>query len=396
MTHAVGLRRSWNGHVACSMMDVSPTLSILDDLVAIPSVPGNANQEWLSYVRSRLAAAGCRISVVPSATGACDGLIASTGPDQPGGLVLSGHVDVVSVDGQRWTSDPFRLRRAGSRVYGRGTTDMKGFVACAIATMEHAARQTLQRPLHIVLSADEETTCQSAITLAAFVAKKLPAPRGVLVGEPTCLRPVNRHRASFTYEVEVTGRPAHASMPELGLSATALAARLMTWIDDRSAKVFNLDATTHSIGTITGGTANNIIAGHCRFEWDIRMSPSEEVGELAKAFRREADRLLTPVRKRIPEAAVGLSETARFPGFHTSADTLFAEECIAVSAAASHSAMAAATEAGVFEGAGLPVIVMGPGDMEQAHTADEFIETGQLAGCLAQLARMGQLRTNSG
>lgn len=382
--------------MALSMMDVSSTLSILDDLVAIPSVPGKANQEWLCYVRSRLAAAGCRVAVVPSATGACDGLIASVGPDQPGGLVLSGHVDVVSVDGQSWTSDPFRLRRAHNRLYGRGTTDMKGFVACAIATMEHAAQQRLERPLHVALSADEETTCQSAITLAAFVAEKLPAPRGVLVGEPTCLRPVNRHRASFTYEVEVTGRPAHASMPELGLSATALAARLITWIDDRSAKVFSPDATTHSIGTLGGGAANNIIAGRCRFEWDIRMSPGSDVEEIADAFRREADRLLAPLRKRIPEAAVSLNETARFPGFHTFANTLFAEECISVSAAASHAAMAAATEAGIFEGAGLPVIVMGPGDMEQAHTADEFIETGQLAGCLAQLSRMGRFRNDAG
>jgi acetylornithine deacetylase len=378
------------------MIDLSRTLAILDDLVAIKSVPGQANRDWIFYVRSRLEAAGCRVWIVPSATDACDGLVASTGPDAPGGLLLSGHLDVVSVEDQQWTSDPFRLRRDGDRVYGRGTTDMKGFVACAIATLEAAARQAHDRPLHLAISGDEETTCQSAITLAAFVAKELATPRGVLVGEPTCLRPVNRHRASYTYEVEVTGRPAHASMPELGFSATALAARLMTWIDDRSARVFSPDATTHSIGTIAGGTANNIIASQCRFEWDVRMSPGDDVGELAKAFRREADLLLAPVRTRIPEAAVSLNETARFPGFHTSADTLFAEECIAASDAESHAAMAAATEAGIFQCAGFPVIVMGPGDMKQAHTADEFIETGQLAGCLAQLARIGQLRTRSG
>lgn len=377
------------------MMELSQALAILEDLVAIKSIPGHANHDWISYVRSRLKAAGCRVWIVPSANGACEGLIASTGPDAPGGIVLSGHLDVVSVEDQQWTSDPFRLRRAGDRLFGRGTTDMKGFVACAIATLETAARQAHDRPLHLAISGDEETTCQSAITLAAFVAEKLPTPRGVLVGEPTCLRPVNRHRASYTYEVEVTGRPAHASMPELGFSATTLAARLMTWIDDRSARVFSPDATTHSIGTLAGGTANNIIAGQCRFEWDVRMSPGDDVGELAKAFRREADLLLGPVRTRIPEAAVSLNETARFPGFHTIADTQFAEECMAVSGAASHSGMAAATEAGIFQCAGFPVIVMGPGDMEQAHTADEFIETGQLAGCLAQLGRLGQLRTNS-
>lgn len=374
--------------VSQAMTDLSQALAILDDLVAIPSVPGEQNQTWLSYVRSRLEAAGCRVSVVPSPSGDCEGLVASIGPDLPGGLVLSGHVDVVSVEGQQWTSDPFRLRHAGNRVVGRGSVDMKGFVACAIATIEHAASQTLARPLHVALSADEETACQSAVSLAAFVADRLPAPRGVLVGEPTCLHPVNRHRSSLTYEVEITGRSAHASMPELGFSATALAAHLMAWIDSRSARVFSPDVTTHSIGTVSGGTANNIIAGQCRFEWDIRLSPSEDLAKLTDGFRREAGRRLDEVRDRVPEAAVSLKETARFPGFHTEADSLFAQECIAVSDAASHKAMAAATEAGIFQDAGLPVIVMGPGNMEQAHTPDEFIELDQLAGCLAQLQQL--------
>ena len=370
------------------MTDLSQTLAILDDLVAIPSVPGEQNQTWLSYVRSRLEAAGCRVSVVPSPRGDCEGLVASIGPDLPGGLVLSGHVDVVSVEGQQWTSDPFRLRRAGNSVVGRGSADMKGFVACAIATMEHAASQTLARPLHIALSADEETTCQSAVSLAAFIAEGLPSPRGVLVGEPTCLRPVNRHRASFTYEVEVTGRSAHASMPELGFSATGLAAHLMAWIDNRSARVFSPDVTTHSIGTVSGGTANNIIAGQCRFEWDIRLSPNEDLAELTEAFRREAGRRLGLVQDRVPEAQVTLTETARFPGFNMNADSPFAHECVAASDAASPMAMAAATEAGIFEDAGLPVIVMGPGNMEQAHTPDESIELDQLTGCLAQLQQL--------
>ncbi|MEZ5873078.1 MAG: M20/M25/M40 family metallo-hydrolase [Nitratireductor sp.] len=370
------------------MVDLSQTLAILDDLVAIASVPGQANREWLSYVRSRLEAAGCRVAIVPSPSGDCEGLVASTGPGIPGGLVLSGHADVVSAEGQNWTSDPFRLRLDGSRAFGRGTADMKGFVACAITMMEHAASRGLERPLHLALSGDEETTCQSAVSLAGFVAQNLPVPRGVLIGEPTCLQPVNRHRASFTWEVEVKGRSAHASMPELGLSATALAAHLIAWIDNRSARIFSPDATTHSIGTIMGGTANNIIAEHCRFEWDIRLSPHEDIEELTDDFRSEAERLLAPQRDRVPEAAVHLSENAVFPGFHTDANNVFAQECIAASIAASLLPMAAATEAGIYHEAGLPVIVMGPGNMEQAHTPDEYIELDQLAACLHQLSRL--------
>ena len=370
------------------MADVATVLAILDDLVAIPTVPGQKNREWLGYVSSRLAGVGCSFTEVPSPAGDCRGLIACTGPETAGGLVLSGHVDVVSTEGQDWSSDPFRLRKEGGRVYGRGVADMKGFVACAIAVMEEACRQPVSRPLYLALSADEESTCQSAISLAAFAAQTLPAPRGVLMGEPTRLHPVNRHKGSYTNTVDVTGRAAHASLPELGASATALAARLMTWVDDQSAGSYAPSATTHSVGVVEGGSASNIIAGQCRFEWDIRLAPGDDLEEIERRFLAEADRHLAALRKQAPESGVTVHRTASFPGFRTPSETPFAQECLAVSGAADPGELAAGTEAGIYAAAGLPVIIMGPGDIAQAHIADEFLDIRQLESCVLQLKRL--------
>ncbi|WP_306114234.1 MULTISPECIES: acetylornithine deacetylase [unclassified Roseovarius] len=370
------------------MADLPAILTVLDDLVAIRTVPGEKNAEWLRYVSARLAAIGAEIAEVPSPAGERTGLIASIGPDRPGGLVLSGHLDVVSADGQSWTSDPFRLRRTENRVYGRGTTDMKGFVACAIAVFEEAARGDLSHPVHIALSADEETACQSARSLAAHIAKNLPPPRGVLVGEPTALRPSNGQKGSYTYAVDVTGRAAHASMPELGVSATAIAARLMTWIEDQSARVYGPETTSHSVGVVEGGTASNIIAGHCRFEWDIRLAAGDRLDQIEQAFHTEVERLLVPHRENAAEVDVRLQQTADFPGFLTAPDHPFVKECLMASDAGDPQAFPAGSEGGIYSAAGLPVVIMGPGDLAQAHIADEFLEIEQLESCAVQLRRL--------
>lgn len=365
------------------MTGLSAELDILADLVAIPSVPGQANQDWLDYVSARLRPLGCRLTQVPSPARDCHGLIASVGPDGPDGIVLSGHVDVVSTDDQNWTSDPFRLRVDKDRFYGRGTTDMKGFVACAIAAVERAARGQLAHPVHLALSADEETTCLSAVSLADHIATALPPVRGVLVGEPTGLAPANRQKHSYTCEVTVTGRAAHAGRPALGVSATALAARLITWIDDRSGPPDSIDASTYSIGTLQGGTASNIIAERCVFEWDIRLSPDETLVNLLSAARSEAARLVAHA----PGAKIDIKETARFPGFSTPSEAAFAIECQAASAQG-FVPFPAGSEAGIFQAAGMPAIVMGPGDIAQAHVADEFIERDQIIGCRRQLDQL--------
>ena len=364
-------------------MTTQLALDILADLVAIPSIPGRSNETWLEYVKARLSAVGCRISVVPSPAGDCHGLIASLGPDVPGGIVLSGHVDVVSTEGQDWTGDPFGLRREGGKLFGRGTADVKGFVACAIAQIEEVARAPTEIPVHLCLSADEETTCQSAISLARHIKAHLPPVRGVLVGEPTRLAPANWQKHSYTCKIVVTGRAAHAGQPALGVSATALAARLIAWIDDRSGDPADPEATTFSIGTLHGGVASNTIAEHCDCEWDLRLSPDDTLDAILQAARAEGARLVA----KNPGAGITITESARFPGFLTAPDSDFAQTCRAVSSN-DFTQFQAGSEAGIFEAEGLPVIVMGPGDIAQAHIADEFIETGQIDQCCQQLRRL--------
>lgn len=204
------------------------TIATLEALVAIPTVPGQSNAEMVEFITAAVSLLDARVRRVPSPLGDAEGLVLSTGPDVPGGLILSGHMDVVPVEGQDWASDPFRLRRAGDRLIGRGTCDMKGFVACALTQLSLVDPATAEVPLHVVLSADEESTCRSIDTLIAEIARHLPPVRGVIVGEPTALRPVNRHKASATHHVTVRGRAAHASIPHEGIDAVALAVRLMS------------------------------------------------------------------------------------------------------------------------------------------------------------------------
>ena len=366
------------------MRDLSAPLAVLEDLIAIPSVPGTCNQEWLDYVTARMEEIGARVTVIPAPDGQCSGMIASIGPDVPGGIVLSGHADVVSATDQDWTTDPFALRRTEDRVYGRGTTDMKGFLACAIASLEEAAKNKMDRPVHLAISADEETNCQSAISLAQFLADEVPPPRGVIVGEPTGLAPANHHKGSYTYEVEITGQSAHASTPEKGVSAIAIAAHLISWIDHRSAKSFSPEATTFSVGRIEGGTASNIIAARCWFEWDIRLGPGQKLETITRDFQREATRLCAAFEN----AKVELQQTGAFPGFLTPTESDFAQECLNASIASAFCGFTGGTEAGIYQAAGLPAIVMGPGHIAQAHIADEFLALDQIEGCMNQLGKL--------
>lgn len=374
------------------MATVSRALEILAELVAMRTVPGEANAAWVSYVSSRLSAIGCRIVRVPSSLGDCEGVIASLGPPDPGGLVLSGHMDVVDVAGQDWTVDPFRLTARGGRVYGRGTTDMKGFLACALALVEAHSARAPDRPLHLAISGDEETTCRSAVALAEHLTARLPPVRGVIVGEQTGLRAANRHRGAYTLDVEVTGQAGHASRPDRGLSAIALAAQLILWLEARSDGALGpgtTDAgTTHSVGRISGGTATNIIAERCGFSWDVRLAPEQALEAEIAAFDDAAERLLAGVRTRAPAAAVSVSVVAAFPGFLTPPDTPFACDCESLAAEPGFVGYDGATEAGIYQARGLPAIVMGPGDIADAHVADESLAVDQLEACCALLARL--------
>lgn len=376
---------------------LTQAIATLANLVAIPSVPGQRNAEIVAHVSELLKKHGARVQIVPSPINGENGIVASIGPDVAGGVVLSGHLDVVSTEGQIWTGDPFTLRRGGERLFGRGTTDMKGFVACALTLMTAQAGARLDRPLHLFLSADEESTCRSVESLVQHATAHLPPVRGVIVGEPTQMQVANQHKGAVTFLVEVTGRPIHASMADQGISAITVAAQLVNWLDEMmQTNAAAADATgpyvpnfsTHTVGTISGGTSNNTVAESCRFQWDARLMPGDEADDLVAAFNARLASLTCCGRNVADEITVRLTREAFFPALLPVADSGFLAEILSARGANVPSTVPYGTEAGIIQQAGFEVIVCGPGNANCAHIADEFVEMAQLKQCLDLLGRM--------
>ncbi|MGR3486022.1 MAG: M20/M25/M40 family metallo-hydrolase [Paracoccaceae bacterium] len=346
---------------------IDAALGHLGRLVAIPSVPGERNAQIVGYCEDVLARAGAVVRRVPSPLMDAEGLVASLRAG-PGGLVLSGHLDVVPVEGQVWSGDPFAMRRVGDRLIGRGTTDMKGFVACALALAEAGA------PIHLALSADEETTCRSVEALVPEVAAR--QPRGVIVGEPTGMRVMRAHPGSATYELRATGVPVHAARAREGRSAIALAAEVVAWTRTQ-------DGPQWEPTVIAGGEMVNSVARTCRLTLDLRLPPG--------ASAADADARLRDALRRIGGDALTASRVAAFPPL-SAPDGPFVRACVAASAAPEAPPMPFGTEAGHFAAAGLPVVVMGPGELADAHLPDEGIAVAQLARCLEVTGRLASAK----
>lgn len=376
---------------------LTQAIAILQDLVAIPSVPGAHNDAIVTHVADLLRRHGARVQIVPSPISGENGIVASVGPDVGGGLVLSGHLDVVSTEGQHWTGDPFTLRNDGVRLFGRGTTDMKGFVACALALMTMQAADRMTRPIHLFLSADEESTCRSVESLVQHAIAHLPPVRGVIVGEPTAMRVANQHKSAVTFLVEVSGKPIHASMADQGVSAITVAAQLVAWLDglmQRNAAAaveqgpFLPNFSTHTVGTIAGGSSRNTVAESCSFQWDARLMPGDDAEDLEKDFAAQLAGLTCGGRDVAAEIGVNLTREAFFPALQPDADNPILSEALALCGATSPSTVPYATEAGIIQQAGFKVIVCGPGDAACAHIADEYVEIEQLRQCLDLLQRL--------
>jgi len=368
------------------------TLEILEQLVAVPSLSGQAQDEMIACLQSIVAPWGITCDRVPSGVpSVSDGLLISVGPEQPGGLVLSGHMDVVAVEGQSWTSDPFRLRVSDARAYGRGTCDMKGFVACALTTLITAAQRGTDRPVMLVLSSDEESSVRSAPALVKAL-KTRSAPRGVIVGEPTGVHPCDREKASATFEITIRGRAAHASVAPDGVNAISLASQLIAWLDAetrhsaqraRPAMGFAPDHSLHSVTTIKGGVAGNTVPDRCVFQWDARVMPDEELEAITARFDAHARALCA--QSEYGNAQIVRKSEALLPGLSPGAQSLFAKELAAVARTETFKPVPFGSEAGFFQKAGYETYICGPGDIAQAHKADEFIEVSELERCLTVL-----------
>jgi len=375
------------------MFDIFAARQILDRLVAFPTVSRDTNLPLLDWVEEYLAGFGVRAHRVYSADGTKANLYASVGPDVPGGVILSGHTDVVPVDGQAWTTDPWTVTERDGRLYGRGTCDMKGFDALALAAVPMALAAGVRRPLQIALSYDEEVGCEGCIGMVAEMARLLPRASAVVVGEPSRMKVVTGHKGGVGFKTHVRGYEVHSSLLDRGVSAIMEAARLLMWANDRNAEnrarvpgplaaAFDPPWTTVHVGRIEGGTADNITAGDCRLSLDFRVVPGEDAEAWADAYVAEVGRIEAAMRQVRPESAIHLQRYFGVPGLVPEADG--AAEALARRLTGDNAThvVSYGTEAGHFQQAGYSTVVCGPGDIAQAHQPDEYIELAEFAAGL--------------
>jgi acetylornithine deacetylase len=369
------------------LTQLARALDILAQLVRFDTETSKSNLPLITYVEDYLRSLNVDFVTVPNAQGDKAALFATIGPKIDGGILLSGHTDVVPVKGQSWTSDPFILREAGGRVYGRGSCDMKGFAALALSLIPEMQRARLKRPVHILLSYDEETTCLGSMDVIARFGVRLPRPAAVIVGEPTSMDVADAQKSIATYHTRVTGFEAHSAKPDLGANAIPFACALvgelytlqdeLALIGDASGR-FDPAQSTISVGIIKGGTARNILAKECAFQWEFRGLPDAPQRWAHERFMAKAEAMLPRLRKNAPLATIETEIEIEIPGLIP--DQGSAAETLALKLARRNStiAVAYATEAGRFQLAGVPTVVCGPGAIDQAHQPDEYIELSQL------------------
>jgi acetylornithine deacetylase len=367
-------------------------------LVAFDTTSRNSNTALIDHVAEYLAGHGIAAHKVESDDGRKASLFATIGPAAPGGIVLSGHTDVVPVEDQAWSSDPFTLVARDGRVFGRGTCDMKGFIACVLALVPEFSRLPLQAPLHLAFSYDEEVGCLAAPALIEALLASVPRPAFAVIGEPTEMRVVQAHRGIASFETVVAGRAGHSSKPEAGVNAIVAAASCIGALADLAREDGRgkdaEERTTVNVGRIDGGTAVNIIAGHCRFLWECRSYDERSADRLRLGLDDWARReLLPPLRAVAPEADVRTEPKVSAPPLLVLPDSPAVAVALALSGQNGAESIAYASEAGLFQKAGVPAVVIGPGSVAQAHQPDEFVAVTQLEQCLSFLRRLGDWAT---
>ena len=372
------------------------SLEMIERLIHFETVSRNSNLDLIHYVQDYLSTYGVSSTLVPNPDGNKANLYATIGPQKEGGVILSGHTDVVPVDGQPWSTDPFTVTRKNNRLYGRGTCDMKSFIAIALAMVPEFQQKGLKRPIHLALSYDEEIGCLGAPSLIAEMVSRLPPVEAVIVGEPTSMRPVVAHKGIAALKTSVIGHEAHSSQVQRGVSAVMVAAKLVSFIQEmmdenrRNAEAgcpFVPPYTTLHVGTIKGGTAINIISRECEFVWDIRCLPGDDWQHYLHRFNQYAESLLGDMRQISEHSTIHTEVFASAPPLQDqggSAQTLLTE----LLGSQEDSVVPLAAEAGQFQEAGYPVVLCGPGSIDQAHQPDEYIDISQVTACEAMFERL--------
>ena len=384
--------------------DLTPAaIEILKTLVAFDTTSRGSNLALIEWVEAYLDRYGVTHRRVPNHDATKANLMARIGPAVDGGVVLSGHTDVVPVDGQKWRSDPFKLTERDGRFYGRGTCDMKGFLALALAAVPELAAGELKRPVHLAFSYDEEIGCLGAPSMIDEMAGEAPTPALVVVGEPTDMVAVNGHKGISTFTVTVRGREAHSSQTQQGVSAIMEAVPLMASLRELAdrlereadpASPFTPKGATLTIGVIHGGTASNILARECQFLFDLRCPPGLDPSRLLLPFYAQVEALDRALKARAPEACVEILRRSHTPPLSPEPNGV--AEAFARRLAGDNGpprTVSFAAEAGQFQEAGFSTVICGPGSILQAHQPDEFVERSQLergAGFMRRLIEWAQ------
>ncbi len=373
-------------------------LSLLEHLISFDTVSSKSNLELITFVEDYLKSLSIPCVKFPNKEGGKAALFATIGPSADGGVVLSGHTDVVPVEGQKWTSDPFTMRREEGRLYGRGACDMKGFDALCLAMVPEFQSARLARPVHILLSYDEEITCQGSLDVIARFGADLPRPAAAIVGEPTLMQVADAHKSVAAYTTAVHGREAHSSKPYLGVNAIEAACGLVTELyrfaseleeaGDPSGR-FDPPASTIHVGMIQGGSARNILAKLCTFHWEFRGLPGVEPDIALRRLMGYAAKVGGPrLARGAKEACIETAADAEVPPLQPGTNPAAVELALKLTGAQSPVSVPFATEAGHFQRAGIPAAVCGPGSIDQAHQPDEFIHLAQIESCIAFLRRL--------
>ncbi|MEM8664147.1 MAG: acetylornithine deacetylase [Pseudomonadota bacterium] len=368
------------------------TREILSELIAAPTISRTDNIALMDGLADRLERTGARVTRVPYVEGR-ENLYAVLGPEDVPAVVLSGHTDVVPVEGQAWTKPPFELTEEGGKLYGRGTTDMKGFVAAATAAMERAAGRELTAPLAVAFSCDEEVGCLGVRPLASMLADAPVNPRLVIVGEPTNLVVATGHKGKTALRATFTGREVHSALAPNGLNALHLAADFLTSLRARQRLIaetgprdgdYDVPYTTLHAGKLEGGIALNIVPSRAVLDFEIRALAEDDMGVIIQAMREDAAKIVAETGD--PDAGIAIEEVFSYPGLASENPSDAVDFVKGLTGANSTIKVAFGTEGGIFaEAVGAPVVVCGPGSMTEGHRPDEFVAIEQLERCDAML-----------
>jgi len=365
------------------------SIELLEKLISYPTVSSASNMELISFIQDYLKSWGIEATLFQNTEKTKANLFATVGPKDKYGIILSGHTDVVPIEGQNWTKDPFRMSEDDNKLFGRGTSDMKGFIAISLSLIPEIISRGLKEPIHFAFSYDEETGCTGCKSMIDYVSTLKVKPRACIVGEPTSLKVVNSHKGIRSYWVTIKGKAAHSSAPDDGSNAIMAAADLIGFIKTEAKNSKNFPSnderfippyTTFNVGEIKGGNAINIIAEHTQFGFEFRPVPGFDSDAVVERFTSYAkNTVLKEMRASASESIIDIHEISNVPPLLKEGDGDLESFIMRLTKTNDVEAVAYATEAGLFQQtAEIPTIVCGPGSITQAHKPDEFIEISQI------------------